>query len=108
MQIIIDIPEESYKFAKECKSKGSSKHSWNLSHDNIVLMVANGKPLPKGYGRLKVLSEDVIKREQTPLSFSCQKWISEVGLSNATVTIIEADKEEREEVKNEQLQEGQQ
>ena len=48
MHIVINIPEESYKFAKECKSKGSSKHSWNLSHDAIVLMVANGTPLPKG------------------------------------------------------------
>lgn len=51
-------------------------------------------PLPKGHGRLMILSKDAVKREQTPLSFSCQNWISEVGLSNATVAIIEADKEE--------------
>jgi hypothetical protein len=55
--------------------------------------IANGIPLPKGHGRLIILSEDAIKREQMPLSFSCQNWISEVGLSNATVAIIEADKD---------------
>lgn len=56
--------------------------------------VRNGTQLPKGHGRLIILSEDAIKREQMPLSFSCQNWISEVGLSNATVAIIEADKGE--------------
>ena len=43
-----------------------------------------------------ILSEDAVKREQTPLRFSCQSCISEVGLSNATVAIIEADKTESE------------
>ena len=43
-----------------------------------------------------ILSEDAVKREQTPLSFSCQNWISEVGLSNATEAIIEADTESEE------------
>ncbi len=57
---------------------------------DILGGITNGTPLPKGHGRLIILSEDAVKREQTPLSFSCQNWISEAGLSNATVAIIEA------------------
>lgn len=47
--------------------------------------------VPKDYGRLIILSEDAVKRELERLSFSFQKWISEVGLSNATVAIIDPD-----------------
>lgn len=46
MQIVINISEESYKFARECKFKGSSRYDWGLSHDKIVLMIANGTPIP--------------------------------------------------------------
>lgn len=45
MKELIDIPEESYNFAKECKSKGSSKYDWGLTHNNTVFMIANGKAL---------------------------------------------------------------
>ena len=77
MKIVIDISEEDYNFAKREVPDGR---------------IANGIPLPKG--RMIILSEDAVKREQVPLSFSCQQWISEVGLSNATVAIIEAEDEE--------------
>ena len=60
------------------------------------LIMNGGVKLPKGHGRLIILSEDAVKREQVPLHFSCQNWISEVGLSNATVAILEADKAESE------------
>ena len=88
MQLVIDIPEEYYKIIKEIPVRQSTAD---------MLLIRNGTPLPKGHGRLIVLSEDAVKREQTPLSFSCQNWISEVGLSNATVAIIEADEAESEE-----------
>lgn len=88
MRIVIDIPEELY----EANNKGlEAEKLWDLR-----MAVKNGTPLPKGHGKLIILSEDAIKREQTSLSFSCQNWISEVGLSNATVAIIEADKGESE------------
>lgn len=59
--------------------------------------IRKGTPLPKKeHERLIILSEDRVKREQTALSFSCQNWISEVGLSNATIKIIEADNTESE------------
>lgn len=59
----------------------------------IADAIKNGTLLPKGHGRLIILSEDAVKKEQIPLSLSSQKWISEVNLSNATVATIEADKE---------------
>jgi len=84
MQIVIDIPEEDYEYIK------------SHNKDGLYNAILNGTPLPKGHGRLIILSEDAVKREQTPLGFSCQNWISEVGLSTATVAIIEADKTESE------------
>ena len=93
MKIVIDISEELYEIIKELVKKQNSVFPEADSAEKIIL---NGTPLPKGHGRLIILSEDAVKREQTPLNFSCQNWISEVGLSNATVTIIEADKAESE------------
>lgn len=86
MKIVIDISEEVYK--EIC-----DKNYYSLKgKEALRIGVINGTVLPKGHGRLIILSEDAVKREQTPLSFSCQNWISEVCLSNATVAIIEADK----------------
>ena len=92
MKIVIDIPEYVYEtvFASDGYIADCD------SNEKVGMAVKNGKILPKGHDRLIILSEDAVKREQTPLSFSCQNWISEVGLSNATVAIIEADKVESE------------
>lgn len=86
MQVVIDIPEKWFddmvreKFAEV---------------DELCAVIQHGTRLPKGHGRMIILSEDAVKREQQmPLSFSHQKWISEVGLSNATVAVIEAESEE--------------
>lgn len=79
-------PEEDYKLI--CAKKEDAI----VAHDTCR-RIANGTSLPKRHGRLIILSEDIVKKEQTSLSFSCQNWISEVGLSNATLAIIEADKE---------------
>lgn len=84
MHIVINISEKVYKRMKLLST---------LSSDNECLKyILDGIPLPRGCGRLIILSEDIVKREQVPLSFSCQKWISEVGLSNATVAIIDVEK----------------
>lgn len=93
MKLIIDIPNEDYKFIKELQSYYPGRRSGKTIEQNVINGIRSGIPLPKGQGRLIILSENAIKREQMPLSFSCQNWISDVGLSNATVTIIEADKE---------------
>lgn len=87
VELLIKIPEEDWNFVKE-----SDGCRWSKA---IIDGVINAKQLPKRHGRLIILSEDAVKREQTPLNFSCQNWISETGLSNATVAIIESDKEEK-------------
>ena len=97
MHIVINIPEESYEFAKDCKSKGSSKHSWNLSHDNIVLMIANGTPLPEGHGELKdadVMINKLCTQEASELfgSTTCAEILDFI---NDEKPIVEADKSER-------------
>lgn len=91
MQIVIDIPEELYnRFGHEYRDENLiSKYT----NDAILEAFCNGTSLPKGHGRLIILSQDAVKKEYTSLGSSCQSWISDVGLSNATVAIIEADKE---------------
>lgn len=86
MKLIIDIDEKVLNKLPEAEL-GS-----NVIED-VLEAVENGTILSKDQGRLIILSEDAVKREQYAMSFSCQNWISEVGLSNATVAIIEADKE---------------
>lgn len=88
MQVIINIPNWLYHAIQE--------HRELIYSQSLGEAVRDGTPLLKGHGRILVVSEDIIKREQIPLSFSCQSWISEVGLSNATIAIIEADKTESE------------
>ena len=93
MKLIVDIPEDVYT-----RLFDNGIQDNEIAVDDVCEMARAlrlGTPLPNGHGRLIILSEDAVKREQTPLSFSCQNWISEVGLSNATVAIIEADKAER-------------
>ena len=92
MQIVIDIPIEQYNLIMQSHRRGVASF---IDKEAIMYTIKNGTPLPKGHGRLMILSEDAVKREQTPLSFSCQNWISELGLLDATVAIIEADKVER-------------
>ena len=86
MQIIIDIPDEDYEIIKN-----SNRPMYWAEY-----LIKHGTPLPKGHGLLLIVSEDKLKENQINLDFSCQKWISEVGLSNATVATIEADRSEEE------------
>ena len=87
MKMICDVPDEVIKCIKDGMWCGS----------NIATkMITNGIPLPKGHGRLMILSEDAIKRERVPVDCSCQLWISDIGLLNATVAVIEADQAESE------------
>lgn len=90
MKIVIDIEE---KIFEELTKYDKPAPSGNRLYDSVLLSICNSAPLPENYGRLMILSEDKLKENQINLDFSCQKWISEVGLSNATVAIIEAVKE---------------
>ena len=90
MRLVIDIPDEMYMDIKEeVRMKVNTFEHIPFLHEVISV----GTPLPKGHEDLMILSKEKLKENQINLDFSCQKWISEVGLSNATVAIIEADTE---------------
>ena len=91
MKLIIDIPKKTFEDLRQ----GVFITVGETFTKRLIKYIKNGIPLPKEHGRLIILSENTVKREQTSLNFSCQNWISEVGLSNATVAIIKADKAER-------------
>lgn len=84
MKLVIDIPDEIYY--KETLSE--------TDIPRVIGAIRKGVNLPKSHGRLMVLSEDKIKDNLVNLSFSNERWINEVSLSDATVAILEADKEE--------------
>lgn len=76
MQIVIDIPEESYKLLK---NKGVD---W-LGAEHILSAVANGTPLSKGHGRLI---------DESKITFcGCNGYLN--YMTTNAPTIIEADME---------------
>lgn len=87
MNIIINMPDGCYEELNSGKFPIQNAY-------RLVAWIKNGIPLPKEYGRLFILDEAKAKKYFTSFSFSCQNWISEVGISNATLKVIEADKEE--------------
>lgn len=72
MQIVIDIPEEDYKFVKKQVADGIT--------NPLKICIANGTPLPKGHGRL--IDADALLEKHR------------IDLSAVAPTVIEADKEE--------------
>lgn len=92
MKIVIDIDENVFTRLFDNGVDTSPE-----DREVIDRAVRNGIPLPKERGRLIVLSEDKMKENQINLDFSFQKWISEVGLSLATVAVIEANRETKNE-----------
>ncbi len=86
MQIVIDIPKFVYDMTK------AQKKVIDADVEIVGKAIVNGTPLPKGHGRLIILDEEKAKKHFTNFSFSVQDWISEVGISNATLKVIEADK----------------
>lgn len=82
MQIVIDIPDETVQYAKELPD---TYHKWNLSYDDIIKAIRNGKPLPKGHGRL-------IDADRLYDDFEYADYDFEEALEYAP-TIIEADEE---------------
>ena len=94
MKLVIEIPDKAYDFVRSKTAGGNAPNFDAYDMYEISRCIANGKPLPKGHNRLLILDEGLVEQNMFPLSFSCQKWISEVGISNSVVTIIEADKAE--------------
>ena len=84
-QIVIELSDELYK-------EIASEDAVYYPDDGGVVWqaVKEGTVLPEHHGQLLILDEEKVEQELTPLSFSSQRWISEVGLSNSTVAILEA------------------
>lgn len=97
MKLIIDIPDEDYKFIKDLQFYHSGRRSGKTIERNVINGIKNGTPLPKGHGRLK--DADYIKL----FSIDHDSWngveyegvikvVPVIAIDNAP-TIIEADKE---------------
>ena len=82
VEVVIRIPEEWIEQFKAFEHPSA-----------LQVCVLQGIVLRKGHGRLLILDEKLGKKYFTSFSFSCQKWISEVGISNAILKVIEADRE---------------
>jgi len=84
MKLIIDISEEDYKFIKEVQFYHSGRRSGKTIEQKVINAIKNGKPLPKGHGRL--IDADA-------LNFNAdynEPLISKLDFDQAP-TIIEAD-----------------
>lgn len=84
MQIVIDIPEKIYKYVQQIGSINM------LDTQQVANAIFDGKPLPKGHGRLIDADAYIDKHEECG-------WLDDITVDefNAiTPTIIEADKEQ--------------
>ena len=93
MQIVIDIPEEKYRWIKK---SDNSIFADIAEKECMLYAIKNGTPLPKGHGDLidakELLKEKVRFEDSDGDTFNI---IHEETVINAS-TIIEADKEESE------------
>jgi len=90
MQIVIEMPEAFYEALRNTNiiivsGRQSGKTLTSAIHNVIYNAVVNGTPLPKGHGRL--IDEDLIAGDGS------WDWCDRL---DATPTIIEADKEDKE------------
>ena len=89
VEVVIKIPKELYNATQTDIYRLYTENTGNI----ILEAIANGIPLPKGHGRLLILDEEKVKEHFTKFSFSVQDWISEVGISEATLKVIKANTE---------------
>ena len=101
MQVVVNIPNWLYNAIMECKEPHYSR--------SLGDAVRDGKPLPKGHGRLGDL--DKIKKEMQNYHDDCAKTseYTRLGFETAIAVvenakpIIEADKAESEEISDRNL-----
>jgi len=94
MQIVIDIPEETYK--------DIVKNGFIYDEDNEIVthVIKNGIPFPKGHGRL-IDADRFLKKVEKDREHEIymHSWTADMVLKRLdswyAPTIIEADKEER-------------
>ena len=87
MQIVIDIPEESYNNLKiGCTQR--------VSDGEMIEAIVNGTPLPKGHGRLGDL--DALEEEISSWGMNDYEPLDFIDAIDDAPTIIGADKAESE------------
>ena len=87
IELVIKIPEEQYKFIKQSMTMDAVKNYPALLY-TIWERIQNGKPLPKGHGRL-------IDANKLVSSFPNYNGMSDVAITiGYAPTIVEADKGE--------------
>ena len=89
VEVMIKLSKDLYN-GIECRD-GSLETEYVCNE--LMKAIDNGVLLPENHGRLFILDEELAKKYFTEFSFSCQKWISEVGISEATLKVIESNKE---------------
>lgn len=97
MKLIIDVDKQTFDKLTEY---GEPLSAGNGFHDSILKAVANGKPLPKGHGRLLdenyVIAELVYRKNLLADNVKCGQ-VTEI-FNNAVV--IDADMESNNETNN--------
>lgn len=88
VEVVIKIPKNIYESLYD-----PFDEMWKHYLVACGYAIRHGTVLPKGHGRLLILDEEKVKERFTNFSFSVQDWISEVGISEATLKVIEADTE---------------
>lgn len=89
MKIVIDIPEEEYKFIKDLRSLTFGRGGCKTIQYHIINAIKFGTILPKEHGRLIDADAYIDKREDCG-------WLDDIPISEfnrITPTIIEANNE---------------
>ena len=73
MRLIIDIPDEDYKFIKDLKFYNSGRRIGKTIDRNVINAIKNGTPLPKGQGVLK--AEKIAMLEELKMEIEEEKQI---------------------------------
>lgn len=86
MKIVIDIPEDDYRWVKE------DTYSGTPFENRVFSAIANGTPLPKGHGRIGDL--DALRKEVSSWGMNDYEPSDFIDEIDRTDTIIKAEKEE--------------
>ena len=89
MELVISIPEEDFEIMKH--NVAVDNPLCPLSEKDIVTIIANGTPLPKGHGRL--IDANRIREEMEKDVRRAMSFVDLTDFVWLAPTIVEADKE---------------
>ena len=86
MKVLIDIPEHHYR-------EVLSRTTHNLKVDRLDRYIANGTPLPRGFGKLKDVDKIYNEIDALNRGENRGRYTAALTIINIADTIIEADNE---------------